>query len=49
MIRTFNDPESVSRAAADLFVQLAREAVSERGRFNVALSGGQTPRRTACP
>jgi 6-phosphogluconolactonase len=46
MIRTFNDPESVSRAAADLFVQLAREAVSERGRFNVALSGGHTPLRT---
>jgi len=46
MIRTFSDPEAVSRATADLFVKLAREAVSARGRFQVALSGGHTPFRT---
>lgn len=45
MIRRFNDPESLSRAAADLFVQQAQAAVSERGRFSVALSGGHTPQR----
>jgi len=46
MIRTFKDPEAVSRAAADLFVELADEAVAARGRFRVALSGGRTPLRT---
>lgn len=46
MIRTFKDPEAVSRAAADLFVELAAEAVAARGRFRVALSGGNTPLRT---
>jgi 6-phosphogluconolactonase len=46
MIRKFNDSETVSRAAADLFVKLAREAVRDHGRFTVALSGGRTPLRT---
>jgi 6-phosphogluconolactonase len=46
MIRTLRDPEAVSRAAADLFVASAQEAVARRGRFKVALSGGQTPLRT---
>jgi len=46
MIRRFDDPECLSHAAADLFVQLARKAVYERGRFSVALSGGKTPLRT---
>jgi len=46
MIRRFNDPESLSRAAADLFVQAAVAAVAARGHFSVALSGGNTPRRT---
>ncbi len=45
MIRIFNDPESVCCAAADLFVQLAQEAVRDHGSFKVALSGGQTPKR----
>jgi 6-phosphogluconolactonase len=30
--------------AADLFVKLANEAITSRGRFCVALSGGSTPR-----
>jgi 6-phosphogluconolactonase len=46
MFYRFDNPESLSRAAADLFIYLAREAVSKRGRFNVALSGGRTPQRT---
>jgi 6-phosphogluconolactonase len=46
MIGRFDDPEGLSRAAADLFVRLAGEAVVERGQFRVALSGGRTPRRT---
>jgi 6-phosphogluconolactonase len=46
MIRRFNDPESLSRAAADFFVQQAQAAVHDHGQFNVALAGGQTPERT---
>jgi 6-phosphogluconolactonase len=46
MIRQFNDQESLSRGAADLFVQQARRAVQDREKFLVALAGGQTPRRT---
>jgi 6-phosphogluconolactonase len=39
------DPEAVSRAAADAFARVADEAVARRGRFTVALPGGSTPRR----
>ena len=46
MIRLFDDGESLSRAAADLFVEQARKAIDRRGRFSVALSGGNTPTRT---
>lgn len=46
MMLIYNDPESLSRAAADLFVRQAREAVARSGRFLVALSGGSTPLRT---
>ena len=46
MIRRFDDPESLSRAAADFFVQQAQAAVRDHGRFNVALAGGHTPLRT---
>ncbi|MFZ5451006.1 MAG: 6-phosphogluconolactonase [Thermodesulfobacteriota bacterium] len=46
VLRTFADLSSLSRAAAELFARLAAEAVSTRGRFSVALSGGSTPRRT---
>jgi len=35
----------VSRAAGQDLVELAREAIAQRGRFCVALSGGSTPRR----
>ena len=46
MIRQFNDPESLSLGAADLFLHQAATAVRDRGKFLVALAGGQTPRRT---
>lgn len=36
--------EALVRAAADMFVELAEQAVRERGRFTVALAGGSTPR-----
>ena len=44
-VAAFDDPESVARAAAERFAEIAREAVRARGRFGVALSGGSTPRR----
>ncbi|HEV8440899.1 MAG TPA: 6-phosphogluconolactonase [Methylomirabilota bacterium] len=44
-VRRFDDAEALSRAAADEFVELGREALSRQGRFCVALSGGSTPRR----
>ena len=37
------DPESVARRGAGLIAAAAREIVSARGRFSVAVSGGTTP------
>src|ERR1041384_7893040 len=44
-VQVIEDPEQVAREAAGLFVRLSIEAVSTRGAFSVALSGGSTPRR----
>ena len=46
MIQVYPDLESLSRAAAALLVTQANLAVADRGRFSVALAGGNTPRRT---
>jgi 6-phosphogluconolactonase len=46
MIWVYENLESLSHAAAGIFVQQARQAVEAHGRFSVALSGGHTPRRT---
>ncbi len=46
MIRICDDAEALSQAAAELFAAEARRAVQERGRFAVALAGGDTPQRT---
>jgi 6-phosphogluconolactonase len=40
-----SDPDAVAVATADRFVEAARTAISERGIFYVALSGGSTPKR----
>jgi 6-phosphogluconolactonase len=45
-VRTFRDLEALSDAAADEIVAIARESVAARGRFTLALAGGNTPRRT---
>ena len=45
MIHVFNDYESLSQAAAKMFVDLADQAIDANGRFSVALSGGSTPHR----
>ena len=44
-IRVLDDAAGVSHAGAEEFATLARAAVTARGRFVVALSGGATPRR----
>jgi 6-phosphogluconolactonase len=43
LIRVYPDFESLSRGAAELFVQLAAASVKARGQFSVALAGGNTP------
>jgi len=44
MIHTFEDIEELSQEAAKHFIEAADIAIRERGRFSVALSGGNTPR-----
>lgn len=46
MMQIYPDMEALARASAHLFVAQAIQAVRERGRFSVALSGGTTPKRT---
>jgi 6-phosphogluconolactonase len=43
MITVFQDTNALSQAAAELFVQTARESVDKNGRFTVALTGGSSP------
>jgi len=43
MIHVFKNSAELSKAAAELFAQAAREAVRENGRFTVALTGGSSP------
>ena len=43
-IRTLNTPQELFEAAAELVASAASEAVTERGRFTLALSGGSTPK-----
>jgi len=43
-IRTLNTPQELFGAAAELVASAANEAVAERGRFSIALSGGSTPK-----
>ena len=45
MIKIFENGTDVSRAAADYFVEIAQQAIDEKGRFTVALSGGNSPRK----
>jgi 6-phosphogluconolactonase len=45
MIRIYNDLDALSQAAAELFMVQSRQAALICGRFSVALSGGETPRR----
>ncbi len=44
-VRLFQDLDSLSQAAAHLFVEQAGQSIEERNRFLVALNGGSTPQR----
>jgi len=44
VIQVVPRPEELFRVAAELFVDTARRAVKDSGRFAVALAGGSTPR-----
>ena len=43
-VRILTTPQELFAAAAEEVVRAANEAVAERGRFTIALSGGSTPR-----
>jgi 6-phosphogluconolactonase len=45
-IQTFTDLETLSEAAAAEIAAIAAASVAARGRFIIALAGGNTPRRT---
>ncbi len=44
-VHRFDDLEALSRAAAQLFLEIAQQAVARRSRFTLALAGGSTPKR----
>ncbi|SRR5258708_5932424 len=43
IVSVYPDIDTMSREAAEYVVQVAREAIAERGLFSFALSGGTTP------
>ena len=45
-VSIFPDAAALAEAAACQFVELAQTSVEARGRFSVALAGGQTPKAT---
>ena len=42
-LQIYEDTKALAQAAADHFVAVSEEAIENRGRFTVALSGGSTP------
>jgi 6-phosphogluconolactonase len=43
-VRIFASPEHLFHSAAERFCLIGQQAIRDRGRFSVALSGGSTPR-----
>ncbi|MCV9927507.1 6-phosphogluconolactonase [Flavobacterium sp. LS1R49] len=43
MIQIYNNTEEINTAAADLFVAAAQQAIAERDKFTVVLTGGSSP------
>ena len=46
MIKVYSDHEALGLGAAEFVAQVGREAITERGKFELILSGGSTPRGT---
>ncbi|MBC6607455.1 6-phosphogluconolactonase [Hymenobacter sp. BT188] len=44
-LHIYPTPEEVLTSLADYFIELANQAISEHGRFSVALSGGNSPKK----
>jgi 6-phosphogluconolactonase len=44
-IQIYPDLETISRKAADIFLQISGKYIEDKGRLAVALSGGSTPKR----
>lgn len=44
MIKIFPNIEELNNFAAEKFVEIANQAIKERGQFTVALAGGSTPK-----
>lgn len=43
-IDIFPDSNALAKAAGEVFIEIANRSIEEKGRFAVALSGGNTPR-----
>ena len=44
-IQIYPDLEAISRKAVDIFLEMSGKSIAVKGRFAVALSGGNTPKR----
>jgi 6-phosphogluconolactonase len=44
--RVYDGPDALAHAAAEYFLETARQAVAARGKARIAISGGSTPKRT---
>jgi 6-phosphogluconolactonase len=45
VIKVFKEPSDVLAALADFIVSKSEEAIKKNGRFNIALSGGSSPKK----
>lgn len=43
-LQVYRDPDALAQGLADIFISIGTNALSDRGTFAVALSGGNTPR-----
>lgn len=43
MIRIFKNPDQLSQAALEIFIASAQQAIAQKGKFTVALTGGSSP------
>lgn len=44
MLKVYPNDAELNRSAAEKFIEIGNQAIAERGRFTVALSGGSTPK-----